>query len=406
MRCLARIGWSIVVLVAFGLSLTAKASGEDEIFLHQIPQVSGISFDAANASEFRMATPYGMFLIAADGRAERLSEGTRALTALVRHPTLPSTFFSSGYRSKTEKLGVVRSDDGGRTWTTIAAGAAGPVAFHSMAISTTHPSMLYGVDEEIQLSRDGGRTWTSMGPAPGNVFDIAVSSKDPATLFAATQKALRVSKDGGRSWQQAHPSMHPVSMVNVTPEGRIHVFVFGTGLLAADELTLDWTLVSDGFQDRALIDVAIDPGNVRRMLGVADTGAVMTSGDGGRTWTSFEGSQNAAPQIITEGKGLYAENCKTCHGVAGVGENPEDMYATDEFGFKAPALNDDAHAWHHSDRDLVKTILDGSSRNERMIAWKDHLSRGDAEIIVAYIKSLWSFRSVACQGARHMRCMQ
>ena len=51
-------------------------------------------------------------------------------------------------------------------------------------------------------------------------------------------------------------------------------------------------------------------------------------------------------------------------------------------------------------------ILNGSSRNERMIAWKETLSRDDAEYLVAYIKSLWSFRSLACQGGRHMACMR
>jgi mono/diheme cytochrome c family protein len=91
--------------------------------------------------------------------------------------------------------------------------------------------------------------------------------------------------------------------------------------------------------------------------------------------------------------------------VRGVGENPEDMHAKDEFGFVAPPMDDSAHAWHHADFDLVKTILDGSPRNRRMAPWRESLSRDDAEDLVAYIKSLWNFRSLACQGARHMRCM-
>ena len=80
--------------------------------------------------------------------------------------------------------------------------------------------------------------------------------------------------------------------------------------------------------------------------------------------------------------------------------------AIDEYGFVAPALNDDAHAWHHPDRQLIEMILNGSSRNQRMIAWKATLSRENAENLVAYIKNLWSFRSLACQGGRHMKCMR
>jgi mono/diheme cytochrome c family protein len=40
-----------------------------------------------------------------------------------------------------------------------------------------------------------------------------------------------------------------------------------------------------------------------------------------------------------------------------------------------------------------------------MAAFKDTLSGEDVENVVAYIKSLWNFRSLACQGARHMACM-
>ena len=362
--------------------------------------------DVADPSKLRLASPYGLFLITADGAAERISGDNRVLMELVVHPNLPSTFFSSGYRSKTEKLGVIRSDDAGRTWKRIATGAAGPVAFHAMAISVSDPSTLYGVDKDVQLSRDGGLTWNSVGPAPGDVFDIAVSAKDSATIFAATREGLMVSRNGGRSWLPAHSSKRPATMVNVTPSGRIYTFIYGLGLMMAREPSLNWKPVSKGFQDRALIDMTIDRTNENNIMGVADTGTVMASSDGGRNWMSFEGKGKITPDVLAKGKLLFEENCQACHGVGGIGENPKDMYAKDEFGFKAPALNDDAHAWHHTDRNLINTILKGSPRNERMIAWKDHLSRKEAEKLVAYMKSLWSFRSLACQGARHMKCMR
>ncbi len=68
-------------------------------------------------------------------------------------------------------------------------------------------------------------------------------------------------------------------------------------------------------------------------------------------------------------------------------------------------LDGSAHAWHHPDSQLTDLILNGSPRNPRMIPWKEHISHRDADNIVAYLKSLWNFRNLACQGARHMRCM-
>jgi len=40
-----------------------------------------------------------------------------------------------------------------------------------------------------------------------------------------------------------------------------------------------------------------------------------------------------------------------------------------------------------------------------MLPFKDIMPEAEARNVVAYIKSLWNFRSLACQGARHMRCM-
>ena len=137
------------------------------------------------------------------------------------------------------------------------------------------------------------------------------------------------------------------------------------------------------------------------------TGAVFVTDNSGENWQSFEGKSYMTPQRVTQGKSLYQENCTACHGVGGIGEKPGNSAATDENGmFPAPALNDNDHAWHHSDEQLIQTILEGSPRNERMLAWKEHdVTREDAQSLVAYLKSLWSFRSLACQGSRHMSCM-
>ena len=164
--------WGIVS----GLSFSFAALAEKDVYLHQIPQVTGITFKSAIAAKFRVATPYGIFVISADGKAESVSRNVGILTELVAHPTKPLTFFSSGYKSKSVKLGVVRSDNGGLTWRKISASTKAPVAFRAMAISSTDPLTMYGVDGDFQMSRDGGKTWASIGPTPGQVFDIAISA--------------------------------------------------------------------------------------------------------------------------------------------------------------------------------------------------------------------------------------
>lgn len=124
---------------------------------------------------------------------------------------------------------------------------------------------------------------------------------------------------------------------------------------------------------------------------------------------SRDGSRRAAeapppdPEMVARGREIYTQYCLECHGENGVGENPADPSAVDDSGrYLAPPLDASAHAWHHTDEDLIQFISEGSPRNPRMKAWKDVLSRGQIRDVVEYIKSLWGPRERECQGPRHM----
>ncbi|MEE9595102.1 MAG: cytochrome c [Candidatus Hydrothermarchaeales archaeon] len=135
-------------------------------------------------------------------------------------------------------------------------------------------------------------------------------------------------------------------------------------------------------------------GNKNLILGVLLVGVFIG-------YTQLGDSLN--PTQIEKGEKLYETYCVSCHGVKGIGERPDDMYAQDDYGYVAPPLDDSAHAFHHSDFQLAEVILEGSSRNQKMAGWKTVLSRDDAFAIVDYMKSLWSpFIRENCQGPKHM----
>jgi mono/diheme cytochrome c family protein len=274
-----------------------------------------------------------------------------------------------------------------------------------MDVSRANPQVIYGMYEGLQVSRDGGRTWRVVGALPEDTFDLAASARDPDKLYAAARGGLFVSEDGGQSWASATMQRRPATMVHVVESGRVYAFVYGVGLLAGDGTDQGWELRSDRFADRYLIHMANNPANPEVLHVVSDAGAIVTSRDGGRTWVSYVGHDRESPEQVAEAGQLYGRLCQSCHGAKGVGERPEDPHATDEYGFVAPPLDDSSHGWHHGDGDLVRTILNGSPRNPRMMPFKELVTEGDAKNLVAYIKSLWSFRSLACQGARHMGCM-
>ncbi|MCW9033522.1 MAG: c-type cytochrome [Alphaproteobacteria bacterium] len=400
---------SALLFTGINFISASPASAENPIYQSQLQRINSYIFMPEEPKTFRIAAYEGVFSVAQDGLATRISKNTGALVEVAQHPNKPNLLIGSGFKGKSEKLGVLRSSDGGKSWTKISDGDGKTVVFTAIDFSQSNSDVVYGAEPEmLQKSKDGGETWTTIGNFPAPMFDLAVSVDNPSTIYAATQKGLFVSHDSGKKWVSEYAEDKPVTMILVTSKGKRYAFVYQVGLVVSERGSSKWETISSEFGGRALMEFAISPTEPKLWLAAADTGAGFISQDQGKTWKSYEGHLNATAERIGRGEKIYEDNCQACHGVKGVGEKPEDPGAVDEDGlFLAPALNDDAHGWHHPDTQLIDTILNGSPRNERMLPWKDNgLSKNDAQDVVAYMKSLWSFRSLACQGPRHMSCMR
>lgn len=408
---ITRITFALVVVALAVLTphiAPAQRVVPDEATLDQLPRVYGLSVAATQPARLLLATPLGLFLAGSDGRAQALKGMRSNVMSYAVHPTNPRLLLAGGHQGRSGSIGVLQSTDGGDSWKQISRDGAGHVGFHILEFSKADPRTVFGVTNGLRKSSDGGRTWITAGGLPAGLIHFAASAIDVSTVYAATRRGLLVSRDQGETWQSANAPAGLTSMVYITPEGQIYAFVVGQGLLRADEGKLRWESVSKAFDDRILLRLTRHPGDVRRFYGATVTGALVTSSDGGKHWIAYEGSHNAKPPVIAKGKRLFSTHCQACHGAEAKGQQTTAGFNPDAPPpIMAPALDDSAHAWHHSDENLIHTILSGSPREgSPMIAWKTLLSREDSEALVAYIKSLWSFRSFACQGARHMACMR
>lgn len=396
----------LVVSVLLG---SPAASVAEPISTDAVSEIYGLAFDPGSATQGRarlyLATQYGLLGATPDGLSTVTPDLEVGVSTLAVQPENPRQLYASGFGVGGTPLGLLSSPDGGASWSVTSDPASEPMAFRAISFSAAEPTVAYAIAEDLEVSRDGGKTWSRSGKLPETSFSVAASALDAATLYAGTMAGLMQSRDGGANWLQVFGEANPVTMVHAVPDNGLYAFVYGIGLIFAQEPELDWQVVSSDFADRFMMNLTFDPVNPTHLFATFDTGAIMTSANSGKSWSSFEGSDTATPENIAKGQQLFEATCQVCHGVKGIGEVPDDPEAADEFGFKAPALNNDAHAWHHSDQNLTAFILDGSPRNLRMVAFKTTLSDTDVADIVAYIKSLWSFRSLACQGARHMSCM-
>jgi photosystem II stability/assembly factor-like uncharacterized protein len=94
----------------------------------------------------------------------------------------------------TTERGPVRSQDGGRSFTRL---AAAPLLVH---LSWPGPAALWGVgaDGAVHLSADGGTTWERRGAVDG--APEALTAAADGTVVVATSAAVLRSDDGGRTF--------------------------------------------------------------------------------------------------------------------------------------------------------------------------------------------------------------
>ncbi|GEM_PF-1912683 len=87
---------------------------------------------------------------------------------------------------------------------------------------------------------------------------------------------------------------------------------------------------------------------------------------------------------IERGKGLYAANCTSCHGVRAEGG------LRFEGRRSPPALNGKGHVTHHSPETLLAHIRKGGTkRGEWMPAFEMRLDSKEQKAVLAYLYSLW-----------------
>lgn len=270
-----------------GAALGGPARATETLKLSEISHLHGIAVDPADPSRLYLATHHGVYLTNPDGTATRVSDNRNDYMGFTPSPAQPGAFFASGHPERGGNLGVLVSTDGAKTWSSLSAGANGPVDFHSMDVSPADPKVLYGHYGSVQVSRDGGKSWDVTGRPPADIFDLAASAKDPNTVYAATRAGLTVSRDAGRTWQAAYIVQRPATLVATTKDGTAYAFQVGTGLLKTTEPSLAWQPLSNGFGDAILLHLAVDPTNPMRLYAVTDKSAILASEDGGKTWTPF-----------------------------------------------------------------------------------------------------------------------
>jgi photosystem II stability/assembly factor-like uncharacterized protein len=104
-----------------------------------------------------------------------------------------------------DKSALLRSSDGGRTWSTVNQSptiAPRPFYFAELKVDPQWPNRVYSLGFNARVSDDSGKTFTNLGgDIHGDFHTIWIDPGDPRRLFIGDDGGIAVSRDRGRTLQ-------------------------------------------------------------------------------------------------------------------------------------------------------------------------------------------------------------
>ncbi len=236
--------------------------------------------DSASAALLTFGVESPLLYVTTDGgehwlRLAGLPAG-EAAAGVRRSPRDPEQIFLLGWR-------LLSTRDGGATWETALGRLASQISDLEWSPSEGGPLYALAAQRGVYRSDDEGVSWRLAARLPGQLYDLAISTSDPQTLFLAGSSGLFVSHDGGANWG-LQVLTADIDLVRAPPGG---VLLYARSadhnrLYRSEDGGSSWAveMLPEGAQ---FFDLEVDP---LAPLGLwAHTGeSVLWSPDGGRSW--------------------------------------------------------------------------------------------------------------------------
>ena len=148
--------------------------------------------------------------------------------------------------------------------------------------------LLAATSSGVMRSSDGGSTWTqpTLGSAE-EVSDLAVSPHDPDLIVAATPSGFFRSTDGGETWRQVSSGLGGATQHALAFMPSDDPVLFATtsgGLFRSRDKGATWRLVNGGIPHSDLTGIAVSPDGRTVYASDFTWGGIFRSVDGGSTW--------------------------------------------------------------------------------------------------------------------------
>jgi photosystem II stability/assembly factor-like uncharacterized protein len=179
---------------------------------------------------------------------------------------------------------IGKTTDGGDSWKSANRG----IDFQcwmgtSIAIDPKNPNVLYAVGCGIFKTTNGGGQWAFIHQASGGGWQIAVDPKDSNILYSTSDQGEK-SVDGGKTWK---PLAIPAwQLLGIAAHPRINLIfagAFGEGAFRSQNGGTSWRQVNSGLDAQWINRLAVRIGTSMRFFAVAGTQSLFLSSNG-RNW--------------------------------------------------------------------------------------------------------------------------
>jgi photosystem II stability/assembly factor-like uncharacterized protein len=235
--------------------------------------------------------------------------------SLFMHPTDPDTLLAgTGNAWGSPGAGVYLTTDGGQSWQQT---LTVDLMIESVEFSTANPQIAFaGGFNGVYRSEDGGRTWTSLGQSQvgwgspgimaGHPFDFQVDPRNPDRIFSNQYSGGNfLSLDGGTTWEPASKGYTGAAVRDIaadpTQPGAV-IVAARSGIFASYNGGEDWMGLS--FRPFFFPDwhvVAVDPSNPQHIIsGLTCWRSLVASSNSGASWHKVREISDSVNKAFTD----------------------------------------------------------------------------------------------------------